>query len=303
MPSQFTYKNTSFSSQNWQKSTCIFLSDSSGKEKDSETGYHYFGARYYNSDLSLWLSVDPMSDKYPSLSPYNYCAWNPMKIVDPDGTDIYMLFYTKGNKKGGDSMFKAAALTRKRDLVNSNSFDKRKDIVVMCAVSDLATIKGTVDKIQSKYGDKYGKTKEFDLWSHGGLDGPTGSVETSSNAYDTKQMTIEGWGQIDFDWAQGATASFYGCRTGVESKGSSFAKKISKCENFSDVLVSGMSDYGYPSYSASSYKKHSDKYIGSEKNNQIIFHPTYMVSTNSVKRRFSNNCKPTNKFINGNEIK
>jgi len=58
-----------------------------GKEKDSETGYYYFGARYYNPDLSLWLSVDPMADKYPSLSPYNYCAWNPMKIVDPDGMD------------------------------------------------------------------------------------------------------------------------------------------------------------------------------------------------------------------------
>ena len=61
---------------------------STGKEKDSETGYYYFGARYYNSDLSLWLSVDPMADKYPSLSPYNYCAWNPMKIVDPDGREI-----------------------------------------------------------------------------------------------------------------------------------------------------------------------------------------------------------------------
>lgn len=60
----------------------------SGKEKDPETGYHYFGARYYNSDLSLWLSVDPMADKYPSLSPYNYCAWNPMKLVDPDGNAI-----------------------------------------------------------------------------------------------------------------------------------------------------------------------------------------------------------------------
>jgi RHS repeat-associated protein len=59
----------------------------SGKEKDSETGYYYFGARYYNPDLSLWLSVDPMSDKYPSLSPYNYCAWNPMKLVDPDGSE------------------------------------------------------------------------------------------------------------------------------------------------------------------------------------------------------------------------
>ena len=60
----------------------------SGKEKDSETGYHYFGARYYNSDLSIWLSVDPMSDKYPSLSPYNYCAWNPMKLVDPNGDTL-----------------------------------------------------------------------------------------------------------------------------------------------------------------------------------------------------------------------
>ena len=68
----------------------------SGKEKDSETGYHYFGARYYSSDLSLWLSVDPMSDKYPSLSPYNYCAWNPMRLVDPDGKELDDYYNLKG---------------------------------------------------------------------------------------------------------------------------------------------------------------------------------------------------------------
>jgi len=48
----------------------------SGKERDSETGYSYFGARYYSSDYSIWLSVDPLSDKYPSMSPYMYCAGN-----------------------------------------------------------------------------------------------------------------------------------------------------------------------------------------------------------------------------------
>ena len=62
----------------------------SAKEKDSETGLSYFGSRYYSSDLSVWLSVDPMSDKYPSLSPYTYCANNPVRVVDPDGEEVYI---------------------------------------------------------------------------------------------------------------------------------------------------------------------------------------------------------------------
>ena len=61
-----------------------------GKERDAETGYSYFGARYYDSDLSgLFLSVDPMADKYTDISPYVYCAWNPLRLVDPDGRDIW----------------------------------------------------------------------------------------------------------------------------------------------------------------------------------------------------------------------
>ena len=69
----------------------------SAKEKDTETGYSYFGSRYYSSDLSIWLSVDPMSDKYPSLSPYTYCANNPIKLVDPNGEEIWIVG-ENGNK-------------------------------------------------------------------------------------------------------------------------------------------------------------------------------------------------------------
>ena len=56
-----------------------------GKERDTETGYDYFGARYYASVIALWLSVDPLADKYPCISPYAYCAWSPIKNVDPNG--------------------------------------------------------------------------------------------------------------------------------------------------------------------------------------------------------------------------
>ncbi len=57
----------------------------SGKEKDAETGYGYFGDRYYDSGLSIWLSVDSMSDERSWLTPYNYCQNNPIVITDLNG--------------------------------------------------------------------------------------------------------------------------------------------------------------------------------------------------------------------------
>ena len=70
-----------------------------GKEKDFETGYHYYGARYYDSEKIKWLSVDPLSDKYPSMSPYAYCANNPVILVDPDGRDTLNIKYLENTKK------------------------------------------------------------------------------------------------------------------------------------------------------------------------------------------------------------
>ena len=74
----------------------------SAKERDSETGLSYFGSRYYSSDLSIWLSVDPMAAKYASLSPYVYCADNPVRLVDPDGEEIGQYLDWNGNFLGTD---------------------------------------------------------------------------------------------------------------------------------------------------------------------------------------------------------
>ena len=75
--SNFTVSSASFS-------VTVF----NAKEKDYETGFHYYGSRYYSSEISTWLSTDPMADKYPSLTPYNYCANNPVKLIDPNGEEI-----------------------------------------------------------------------------------------------------------------------------------------------------------------------------------------------------------------------
>ncbi|WP_303850168.1 RHS repeat domain-containing protein [Apibacter mensalis] len=58
-----------------------------GKELDEETGLYYYGARYYNPRESVWLSVDPLAEKYPNFSPYAYTFQNPIKFIDPDGME------------------------------------------------------------------------------------------------------------------------------------------------------------------------------------------------------------------------
>ena len=118
----------------------------SAKEKDTETGLSYFGSRYYSSDLSIWLSVDPMSDKYPSLSPYVYCANNPIKLVDPNGEEIGKYYDLNGNYIGHDGIDddKIYVVTgqptgipssdprdqyNKKDIFQVPSFGRRKEIV------------------------------------------------------------------------------------------------------------------------------------------------------------------------------
>ena len=53
-----------------------------------ETGYDYFGARFLAQQLGIWLSVDPLADKYIYSTPYMYCNGNPIKYVDPDGRKL-----------------------------------------------------------------------------------------------------------------------------------------------------------------------------------------------------------------------
>ena len=53
------------------------------KELDEETGMYYYEARYYKPPV--FTSRDPMFEKYFWMSPYAYCANNPVKYVDPSG--------------------------------------------------------------------------------------------------------------------------------------------------------------------------------------------------------------------------
>ena len=50
--------------------------------------WYEYGARYNEPVLSRFTTMDPLAEKYYSISPYAYCAGNPLMFVDPDGRVI-----------------------------------------------------------------------------------------------------------------------------------------------------------------------------------------------------------------------
>ena len=50
-----------------------------------------FGARFYDPFTARFTTPDPLASKYPSISPYAYCANDPVNKVDPDGKDLVLI--------------------------------------------------------------------------------------------------------------------------------------------------------------------------------------------------------------------
>jgi len=111
----------------------------SGKELDVETGLYYFHARYYDPRTSVFLNIDPMSDKYPHQSNYTYCSNNPLNVIDPDGRDEWEI-NTKGkvtwkeksdthtlHAVGSDGKRTGASLTLKDRTIFDNLAKTGKD--------------------------------------------------------------------------------------------------------------------------------------------------------------------------------
>lgn len=93
-----------------------------GKEWDHQHGLdlYDFGARLYDPAVGRWTTMDPLCEKYYSVSPYAYCHNNPVNRIDPDGRDDYY-------SVGGQFLFRESKKTDRiiiRDLVTYSTKQK-----------------------------------------------------------------------------------------------------------------------------------------------------------------------------------
>ncbi len=64
-----------------------------GNELDRMHGldWYDYGARWSNSHLGMWTTMDPLCEKYYDISPYAYCAGNPVNALDEEGKLIIFI--------------------------------------------------------------------------------------------------------------------------------------------------------------------------------------------------------------------
>ena len=98
------------------------------KEFDEETGMYYYGARYYDPRLSLWMSTDPMQEKYASLSSYAYCGGNPIRLIDSNGME-----FTEASEKYISSL---VSDIDKRQAKNNSNIAKKEAALANAGLSE-----------------------------------------------------------------------------------------------------------------------------------------------------------------------
>jgi RHS repeat-associated protein len=76
------------------------------KEQETMMGLSQYDFHARQMDYTVvprFTTIDPLAEKYYSISPYAYCGGNPIRFVDPTGMDIkiYYPVYDKNNKLKG----------------------------------------------------------------------------------------------------------------------------------------------------------------------------------------------------------
>ena len=155
------------------------------KELDEETGMYYYEARYYKPPV--FTSRDPMFEKYFWMTPYAYCANNPVKYVDPDGEEP---IDPRNGKKMWINFTKAAVynydetITNKvkdNDLIKHNQYSRFKEMNrdrealtdVPCRLkrnleqlsdASIQTLKNLFPQIEDKFLTSTYSQKSFYVW-------------------------------------------------------------------------------------------------------------------------------------------
>lgn len=189
-----------------------------------------YGARMYDPTIARWMSVDPMAEKYYPMSPYGYCAGNPIILIDLKGFsfDDYSVNnngYIKLLRRTDDSFDRlyrgysedgpnSSIIINDKDVLPSlektfnvdnnnkfeyssyNSTDKKTISTIFKFLSDNTSVEWVVHKSGEVFtlGTKH-NTESAGSWEDYSINRPEESIHSHpGNQYKSKNLAIESMG-------------------------------------------------------------------------------------------------------------
>jgi RHS repeat-associated protein len=115
-----------------------FLFNSKELQTFADLNFYDYHARQYDPQLGRWHNIDPSSEEFHGLSPYNYCLNNPVMYVDPDGKLPILVFVAAAVVGGGLNVW--------------NNKEKIRDIGSALSYFGVGAVAGAVAVVNPKAG-------------------------------------------------------------------------------------------------------------------------------------------------------
>ncbi|MDR1706663.1 MAG: RHS repeat-associated core domain-containing protein [Prevotella sp.] len=135
------------------------------KELDQMHGLNLYdySARYYESAIGRFTTVDPLAEMYYSWSPYAYCINNPLKYIDPTGEEAWPVIREWDENDAEQFQQYAQAKLKEYEGKNINCADLALAVLIDYANENglALTLTNNAGQLFDSSSDNYNSVEEF----------------------------------------------------------------------------------------------------------------------------------------------